>query len=157
MDNSARTKAELTKAEDDIDMIYSKLDSVLIHWRDGQLQHIAAYKDKITNWEVEILEKDAKLRSLRDQDIDIGTLITKLTEKNTDLSPNLDHKPRQARYSLSESCESLQNSMADTIRSQYFVTNKRRKQHPSPCVGSKRKRQQQISEAASSARSEIQL
>ena len=137
----ANSTESMEKAQEDIDIMYSKLDSVLTDWRDQQLRQVAEFKDETRNWEMDLLARDAKLNSMKDKDINIGTLIAKLAENNTDLLPNLNHKPKQSRYSLVESCGNLEDNMVAAIGSQ--PSNKRRKQNLNPCVKSKQKRQQQ--------------
>ena len=126
--------AELTQAETDIDTMCNKLDGVTKKWRQAQLKEIAEFKKKATAVEKKISSQDVKLQALLDNDITMGTLITKLTQENPDLLPKPHSLPRQDRYNFAERCVVLEQNFSEAIRSQDFVKSKLLTQSVSPDI-----------------------
>ena len=136
IESSPYSVAELEKAEADIDTISSKLDEILNNWRQAQVKAIADFKKEATDLEEKLTTENIKLQSLLDSDIDVSTLVTKLTQESQD--PMLN-PPRQSGYNFAERCEILENSLSEEIRSQDFKSSKLLKQNPAPDVKPKRK------------------
>ena len=124
MNSSAHSVAELTKAESDIDTMCKKLDAVIRKWQQVQRKEIADFKTEATAVEKKISSQEAKLQALLDNDITIGTLVTKLTQENPDLVLRPLALTRQNRYNFAGRCETLSDSILAVIKSQDFVSSK---------------------------------
>ena len=112
--------AELTETEAQINRMYSKLDGVLRKWQQAQLTEIANFKREKTSWEEKLLAQDAKLQSLIYSDIDIETLMTKLTLETPDPVLKPPGIPKQNRYNFAERCEMLSDRILTEISSPDF-------------------------------------
>ena len=117
---SPSSVSEITKAEEDVKELCTRLNSVITAWQDDQLSKMGEIKTEATKREQEMNARNAKLEAILQNDTDIKTLIRHLGKND-----KMDCLPlKENTYNIMTARQALLKGLSSVVTSDNLMKSK---------------------------------